>query len=195
MSGWTYIRKKKTKPYEGGMWNEKKRLEAVTTYLATGNLALTSRIINVPKQTMNDWIHKDWWKELIVQLQSESDIKLTSNLEKTISKSMEAVNEILENGDYHYDSKRGQVVRVPAKLRDVQKITTDLIDRKSLIRKQTAPVSQNKESTEGRLLKLAEQFAQFVLKKPLEEKVVQEVIEGEFEALPPEYKEAMIEGQ
>ena len=67
----------------------------------------------------------------------------------------------------------------------------DLIEKQMMLRKQTKPVSQTNESTEGRLLKLAEQFAKFVTGKEPNEKIVTEVVEGEFEMMPPNYVESI----
>lgn len=180
-TGWVYIRKNKTKPNEAGRWHDKKKVEAVTTYLATGNLALTSRIVNIPEITLRKWVVEDWWKDLIAETQHEGDLKLNKNMEKIVEKSLAAVNEIIDNGDYLYDAKKGKIVRVPAKLRDVNKIATDLIDRQMIMRKQQKPVADTKENTEGRLLKLAEQFAMMVAGKKTEENVIKDVVEGEWE--------------
>jgi hypothetical protein len=190
-TGWVYVRKNKTKPGEPGRWSEKKKLEAVTTYLATGNLNLTGRIINIPDITMDSWRNSDWWPELIAQVQQQGDVKLSSRLEKVVEKSLDAVNEIIENGDYLYDSKRGKVVRVPAKLRDVHRVASDLIDKQTILRKQIKPQQQNDETTDGKLKKLADAFAEFAsgIKKTIKE--VDIVVEGEFEELPPNYVDAL----
>lgn len=186
-----YVRRKKTKPGQPGWWDEKKRMQAVTTYIATGNVSLTAKTINVPVDTVRIWKTKDWWKEMMNELQSGSDLKLSKSLEKVVEKSLSAVEEILTNGDYHYDAKAGMVVRVPAKLRDLNKISVDFIDRQTMLQDRQKPVQQDAETTEGRLLKLAEQFAKFVQGKQIEEKVVNEVIEGQFQELPQEYQHAV----
>lgn len=191
--GWIYVKHKKTKPNQPGHWSEAKKLEAATTYLATGNYALTSRIINIPEPTMVLWKNSEWWPELIAQIQQSGDVKLSSRLESVVDKSLNAVNEILENGDYHYDQKRGQIVRVPPKLRDVHKITTDLIDKQTILRKQIKPQQQNEETTDGKLQKLADAFSEFAkgIKKTIKE--VDHIIEGDFETLPPDIQEAIKE--
>lgn len=192
--GLVYIKRNKTKTDgKSTHWHDKKRAEAVATYLALGNMALVSRTINVPLPTLKNWVQQDWWKELVAETQNEQDLKLNKNLEKIVEKSLNAVNEILDNGDYMYDSKKGKVVRVPPKLRDVNKIAGDLIDRQMLIRKQHKPVSQSQESTEGRLLKLAESFAKLVHGKAPEEHVIKDVIEGEYENLPAHMQEQLKE--
>ena len=63
-TGWIYVRKNKNKPGDPGRWNQNKRLEAVTTYLSTGNLALTGRLCNIPDDTIRKWKASEWWQEL-----------------------------------------------------------------------------------------------------------------------------------
>ena len=193
-TGWVYVRRKKTKPGEPGRWKQDKKMEAVTTYLATGNLRLTGSMINVPYDTMNHWKRSDWWGEMVSSIQEEENIQLDKKLEKVIAKSLDAVNDRLENGEYFWDTKNDCMRRMPAKLKDVHLVTKDIIDRKALLKKANQKVAntQRKETTDDRLLKLAETFATLALgAKPKEEKVVSEVIEGDFESLPDETKDTL----
>jgi hypothetical protein len=178
-TGWIYVKRKKTLPGQPGTWDDKKKLEAVTTYLATGNLELTSKMINVPRKTLEVWKKHEWWNETVGQIQSEGALQLSSKLEKVVAKSLDSINDIIANGDYVYDAKRGKVVRVPPKLRDLHRVSSDLIDKQMVLAKKANKHVASEESTEGRLLKLAEQFAKFVQKKDVE-RVVNEVVEGEF---------------
>lgn len=190
--GYVYVKNKKTKPGELGHWGENKRVEAVTTYLATGNLALTSRIINVPTVTVRTWAASDWWIEMVHDLQREEDTKLKKSLQTIVDKGLNAVNDILENGEVVYNPKTGKTTRVAPRLRDVNKVTNDMIERQLAIKKQQAnKITVSKESTEGMLKKLAEEFAKIALKKNVEQDVVMNVVEGEYEELPPNYQEAL----
>jgi hypothetical protein len=188
---YVYVRTKKTKPGEPGHWSDKKKIEAVTTFLATGNLVLTGKMLNVPEETLRKWKASDWWAELTDKVQEEDNLQLSAKLNKTLEKSIEAVNDRIENGEYMYDPRTGKLRRVPARLRDLHKVSTDLIDKRMLLKKARPVERVSVENVEGRLLKLAETFATLALGKTPQEKVVNEVIEGEYEHLPPEYKEAM----
>lgn len=193
-TGWVYVRRKKTKAGEPGHWSDKKKTEVLTTYLATGNYSLTAAATGVPLETVKLWRRQDWWKEGIASFREDNTYELDAKLAKIVDKSINAINDRLENGDYHYDPRTGQMTRVHPKLRDVHIVTKDLIDRQTLLRKsqQTKEVIQRKESTDDRLLKLAETFAQLALgAKPKEEKIVNNVIEGEFETLPEHTREAL----
>ena len=138
---------------------------------------------------MAKWKASDWWRDAVTKVQEEDNVQLDAKLSKVLEKSLDAVNDRIENGDYIYNMKTGKLNRVPAKLKDVHRVTSDLIDRRHLLRKQPQ-IQESIQNTEQRLLKLAEAFAQFV-GKPKEEKVVNEVIDGEFEQLPPEYQDAL----
>lgn len=168
LEGAVYIRKKKTKPHQPGWWDDKKKFEAVTTYLATGTLAMTGAIINVPIETLRSWKRTDWWKHYTEELQYEDDLKLDSKLEKIMSKSLDAVMDRIDNGDVMYDPRTGKQVRIPAKLRDVQKVTNDIIDKRQLIRKTAKTHIHEKQKSEqvtaDHLVQLAQAFAQFANK-------------------------------
>ena len=190
-TGWVYIRKNKTKPGEPGTWSEKKKLEVVTTYLTTGNMALVSRLCNVPYETIAKWKQMEWWNQLTDKYYEEDNIALSSQLSKTLDKTIAVINDRIADGDYEYDRKTGKLRRVPVKLRDAHRVASDLIDKQAVLRKQkTAEVVSN-ESTSGRLLKLAEAFAAFATGKQQEEKVISEIYEGDFKHLPENYQEAM----
>lgn len=185
MGHYVYVRNKKTKPSptgkSDGYWPEKKKLELVTTYLTTGNLSLSAKMCNVPLETVKYWRYSQWWKDTVQSIQDEDTLALDSKLAKIVDKSLEAINDRLDKGDFIYDTKQGVVKRVPAKLRDVQRVTTDLIDRRAIIKKTQPHQKTDDKSTEDRLLKLAESFAEFALGKKKEEKIVNEAYDGEFQ--------------
>lgn len=163
LEGRVYIRKKKTKPYEGGWWDDKKKLEVVSTYQTTGSMPMTSAICNLPIQTIRNWRRTDWWKQYTEELQYEDNIQLDAKLEKILNKSLDAVLDRVENGDVMYDPRTGKQIRIPAKLRDVQKVTNDMVDKRQLLRK--VNVKQEAEPaaqvTADHLVQLAQAFAQF----------------------------------
>lgn len=181
MGKFVYIRNKKIKPGNNGWWSDKQKTKAVATYLSTGSLPLTAAMENIPYATLARWRQAEWWREITQQLQDEDNQQMDSKVKKILEKSMQAVEDRIENGDFLYDSKTGVVKRVPAKLRDVQKVTSDLFDRRLQLQKQKTQTSTNEIGVADRLAKIAEQFAALALGKKVEEKVVNEYIEGEFE--------------
>jgi hypothetical protein len=174
-----YIRNKKTKAGERGIWPEKKRIEAVTTYLTTGKLSLTSAMTGVPEQTLRAWKRSDWWKNYAEEMQYAEHIEIDKKLAKVMDSALDQVMDRLENGEYMYDPRTGKVKRIPAKLRDVGKITTDMIDKRHLIKKVSSEKPQTQQQiTADHLVKLAQEFAKFATGKNPEDKPG-ELIEGE----------------
>lgn len=177
-----YVKAKKTKVGDGNQWSDKKKMEALTTYIATGTLAMTSAITGIPIETMRVWKRSNWWKERLNELQDEDNIQLNVKLQKVLEKSITAVEDRLDNGEFMYDPRTGRTVRIPAKLRDVHKITTDLIDKKQMLLKAAKPANeQSGQLTTDHLAQIAQAFAQFAQgQKPPPEKVVNEIVEGEY---------------
>ena len=164
---------------------EQKKIEAVTSYLALGKVPLVAAVTGVPVATLRQWKLQPWWKELIDEIHREDEFDLDAKLSKIIDKTLDAVVERVEHGEFLLDSKTGQVKRIPVKLRDVHRVSVDLIDKRNLIRgKPTSRIE--KIETVDTLQKLAEQFAQWVkVGMKREEKTIYEVpsqgttIEGE----------------
>ena len=192
-----YVRSKKVRPHDPGHWDKKKQLEAVTTYLATGNMAETSRLINVPKGTLDKWKTSDWWKDLIEEIQSGEGQKQDNKMSKVIDKALDVLVERIDSGDYQYDQKTGRLVKVPLKARDLERVASGLFDKRQLIRKKPTNIKVDDLNQAGRLLKLAEQFAAFAGKKVDPDRVVDQYIDGEYnkQIEDIEYEEVQGEGK
>lgn len=180
-----YVRAKKEQAGDGVMWPEKKRLEALTTFVATGSVSTTANLTGVPLNTINKWKQSDWWKEGIEQLQYEDNIQISSRLSKLLEKSILAVEDRLDNGEHMYDPRTGKILRIPAKLRDVHKITNDIVDKKQqLLKMHVAKEATKKEDsktiTADHLVQLAQAFAQFAKGRPMTAKPEGEMIDGEY---------------
>lgn len=180
MGRYVYVKERKTLPYEKGHWSEKKHIEAITTYLATGNITETARLINVPVVTVRSWMQKDWWESTIKEIQNGEGQKQDNKMTKVIDRALEVLITRIEEGDYQYDQKTGRMVKVPLKARDLERVASGLFDKRQLIRKAPTNIKESDLNQAERLVKLAQQFAEMAGKKPVE-KLVNEHIEGEFE--------------
>lgn len=181
MGKWLYVKNRKTKPHELGHWSEKKKHEAVITYLALGNLSETSKIINVPLPTLSKWKNAQWWKEFVDDIQSGENQRSDNKMSKVIDRALDILVDRLDQGDYQYDQKTGKLVKVPLKARDLERISSGLFDKRQLLRKQPTNIKADSLNQADRLLQLAEQFAKFAGQKVPEEKVINEYIEGEYD--------------
>ena len=148
----------------GEWWSDKKRLEVVTTWLVLGKIPLVSATTGVPEGTIRQWRTQPWWKEIEISVQTESDQELDTKLAKRIDKALDLVMDRLENGDYLYDPKTGEFIRKPVSMKDTWKVSTEMIDKRLLIRKQ--PKEQANQEAVGDILKnLAKEFADMARKR------------------------------
>lgn len=158
------------------VWSEAKKIEAVTTWLALGNIPLVEGVTGVPRATLRQWKVQPWWKDLVSEIQTEDDQQLDGKLSKVVERSLDAVMERIEGGEFHIDSRTGQVKRVPVKLRDVHRVMVDVIDKRNLIRGK--PTSRTEKVEGDILVKLATQFALWAQSNLKKETVVEGYVVG-----------------
>jgi transposase-like protein len=144
-------------------YTDKEKLEAAKLYLITGNQAATAAALNIHKNTMNLWTHSQWFKDLMAQLKAESNIKLSNKLKSIAEKALNVTEDRLENGEFIYDQKTGELRRKPMNGRDAHKIATDFLEKSFEVDKKQDR-DQNEEATAGRLEQLADAFAKFASK-------------------------------
>ena len=153
-----YRKRKTNRPQSE--WTDQTKVQVVTQYLALGKAPLVEALTGVPRQTIRLWKTKPWWGELVRQIQAEDNQETDAKLTKIIDRSLDIINDRLENGELILNSKTGQAVRLPVKLRDVSVVTRDLFQQRDKIR--NAPAEREREEAQAdRLLKLAETFAEF----------------------------------
>ena len=161
-------RKKRDLKAEGKWWSESQKLEAATTFLALGNGAQTAAVLDIPLATFNRWRYADWFKKMVDDLKSEDNLKLNARLTKLVSKALDVTEDRLEKGNYQYDPKSSELIRVPVSMKDAAKVANDMLERKDII--ETKPQQEQIERTvDDRLAKLAEQFKAFA--KPKEKDI------------------------
>ena len=118
-------------------------------------------LTGVPHGTVRQWKCQDWWRELETQLRTEGNLVLDAKLKKLVDKSLDAVMDRLENGEFIFNVKTGKVERIPAKLRDVAKVASEAIDKSVLLQKFTRNV-EDIPKLDDHLKKLAQEFASII---------------------------------
>ena len=161
-------------------WSDKKRIEAVTAYLTLGNAAYVEIATGVPAGTVRQWKTQPWWKELVSQIQTEADQELDTKLSKLMEKTLSVVNDRIENGDFFWDSKNSKFVRKPVSLKDSWKVSTEMIDKRWIIRDRP-DTKVDTEAVSDILVKLAQDFAGMAKKKVQEKLDGPEQIESELQ--------------
>lgn len=135
-----------------------KKLQTVAAYRVMGNASLVSAVVKVAPETIRWWKTQSWWSELEAQLQDEENVKKNVALKKIVDKSLALIEDRLENGDFVFDQKSGTILRKPVALRDVAKVTTELMDRQMMLDKVHGPKA-NQQTVEESLKKIAAEFA------------------------------------
>lgn len=161
--------KKKThKKYQ--VWPIEKKVEVVTQWLVLGNLKQTAAISGVSYDLVREWKTQPWWGEFEAEIRQSQNIQTDTKLSKIVEKSLEATLDRVENGDFIYDQKSGQIRRKPAALKDVHRVAVDMIDRRERLREGADNRNEGpKISVEEHLKMLANQMAQWFepKKKPI----------------------------
>lgn len=141
-------------------WPKEKKLQAVTQYLALGNMRLVAATTGVDYGILRQWKMQPWWKEYETEIRSTENLALDSDLTKIVNRSLEAVADRLENGEVFYDQKSGELRRKPVVMKDAAKVATDLLTKRELLRgNATARTESTVVPMEDQLKALANEFA------------------------------------
>lgn len=163
------------------IWSDQKKVEVVTTWLALGKVPMVEQVTGVPRATIKQWKLQPWWQELVNEIQNEEDLELDAKLRKVVDRSLEAVMERIDGGEFVLDSRTGTVKRIPVKLRDVHRVMADVIDKRSLIRNKPAQRQLEGQNVDI-LKKLADQFASWVKANIKEARVIEgDIVDAVYE--------------
>lgn len=154
-------RQKRKKGKGPGKWADSQRIELVTTWLATGNLALSAATHGIPEITARVWKTQPWWKQTVDEIRASENIELDSKLKKVVDKSVDQLLDRVDNGDFQFDQKTGKLIRKPISARDAAKITSDMVDRRELLQGKKQEVVDSSRKMEDKLLKLADELSRF----------------------------------
>lgn len=177
----TRITKKLTSKGGKDFYPEEVRIEAVSLYAALGNVAEVARIMNLNAATIRSWKTMEWWELMMRRVHNEADEKLDAKFTKIVDKAIDEINDRLENGEYIYNHKTKETVRVKPKMRDVAMVAVTNLEKRQLLRGQ--PTSRSEKVDIGdSLLRLANEFAAFTRSKDVTPAVKAEVI-SESEAI------------
>lgn len=187
----------KVKHKRNASWPLEKKIEVVTQYLVLGNLRQVSAVSGVSYDLVRQWKTQAWWPEIEAEIRNSQNIEMDTKLSKIVEKSLETVQDRVENGDFIYDQKSGQVRRKPVALRDVHRVAVDLMDRREVLRKGATDRNEgSKVSVEEHLKMLATQMSQWFepKKKPMVIDAEDVTPKGEEDAISEEWEEGLQEG-
>jgi hypothetical protein len=155
----------KVKHKKNFAWPIEKKIEVVSQYLVLGNMKMVSAVTGVSHELIRQWKGMPWWRELESEIRQTQNIEMDTKLSKIVDKSLDAVLDRVENGDFIYDQKSGQIRRRPAALRDIHRVSVDMLDKRELLR---GGASERKENTQISVVEqlkiLAAEFAKWQTK-------------------------------
>lgn len=139
-----------------GFHTDKKRIEALTIFAITGNIAEVERLTGVSRHMFKKWQKEEWFHEALDDLRNENDSQFDAAFTGIIEKLIGAINDRVANGDFIV-LRDGSLIRKPVSLRDVIGAMMITIDKRQLLRGK--PTSRSESVTvENRLEKLVEHF-------------------------------------
>ena len=115
-------------------WSQEARIQAVSQYLVLGNMALVSACTKIPHQLLRAWKQQPWWAETEAQIRATENLQMDNKLSKIVDRSLDAVLDRVENGEFVYNQKTGAIIRRSVSMKDAAKVATDLITKRELLR-------------------------------------------------------------
>lgn len=149
------IRRKvdRLKGRDGGKahYSPKQRLEAVTAYLMLGKVSLVAGATGIPEETLFRWKATDWWKEMVKDIRSQSNVQLSGRLAQIVNRSMDVIEDRLQHGDYQFNPKTSTFVRRPVGAKVAGDIMSKSLDKQLLIDKLEQEPAADSSKIEDRL--------------------------------------------
>ena len=166
-----------TGKHKSGFYSEKKKIEAITIFAVTGNIAEVERLTGVTRYIFKTWQREPWFHEALDELRNENDHQFDAAFTSIIDKLIGAINDRVANGD-HVVLRNGEIIRKPVSLRDVIGAMMITIDKRQLLRGR--PTSRTESvSVENRLEKLVSHFETLAKKgRPIKETTPTTDVEG-----------------
>jgi hypothetical protein len=155
----------KVRHVKNNSWPIEKKIEVVSQFLVLGNMKMVAAVTGVQHSLIRQWKGQPWWKELEAEIRQTQNIEMDTKLSKIVDKSLDAVLDRVENGEFFYDQKEGKVKRKPANLRDVSRVSVDMISKRELLRGNATERKETSQVSVAEQLKmLAEEFAKWQTK-------------------------------
>jgi hypothetical protein len=182
------------------LYNDFQKMEAVKLWLACGSPTHVGAALGINRRTIHIWMNSDWWKRVVEEIKTEGRFVLSKKLRTLVDKSLDVLQDRIENGDFSFDRNTGEVIRRPISAKDAHKIASDFIDKGEKLEK---PLQETNTATEDRLTQLADAFAKFASKTTRIEVIDARVIdkspgnlnsEGDLNAVSIERKEGLLQG-
>ena len=157
------------KDSQSDRYSTAQKQKAVVLYRMLGSFALIESMTGIHHETLRKWKQTEWWKEYEADILAQGKAELTGNLKKIVTKAFVQLEDRLENGDFIFDQKTGEMRRKPVGAHTVNQILQTGLDKQFLIDKlqRDQKIAETQDSIEQRLQRLGEEFQRFANAKEI----------------------------
>ena len=141
--------------YSGSKYSNEQRTHAALVYLTYGNLNKTSRAVNIPQRTLEDWTKTEWWRELTTKLREEKKDEFDAGFTRIIDKTIKTIENQLDSGE--------------VKARDAATIMGITFDKRQVLNNQPTSITGKSQD----ISKLQAQFEEYLQAKEIDVEVLQ----------------------
>jgi hypothetical protein len=156
-------------PPELGVWSDEKRVEAVTAYVAMGKMPKVALATDIPVNTLWAWKkYSNWWTDLEKTIRGEQNNEYSATISDIVSSSLLAIKDRIKDGDFIYNPRSGETVRVPVSAKSLNQVVNTMLDKRGkLVRENQAETTSDvdEKTLENKLTQLADAFKSFVATK------------------------------
>lgn len=179
-------------------WPKEKKIQVVAQWLALGNLRLVAATTGVSYGMVRQWKLQPWWKEYETEIRNMENIKLDSGMTKIVERSLEVIQDRLENGDHVLNNKTGVIERRPVNMRDASRVANELLTKRELLRGNATSRSEAQQvPIQEQLKTLAAEFAKMtkIGKGEIIDVETVEVLREDFDVLHEDYEDEEIDAK
>ena len=128
-----------------GKYHPEQKVGIVTSWVTGASLKEAARHFDVPFATVRDWKYQSaWWMDTVDKVRKDHNEDLDTYMTGVMDKATKAVVDRIEYGDYKYDTKTGDTVRVPMAGRDLAVVTAIYTEKRALLRGEATSISVTK---------------------------------------------------
>ena len=152
-----------------GNHSAEKKIGIVTAWVTGSSLQAASLHFDVPYPLVRTWKHRGvWWDEAVEKVRNDHNEDLDTYMTGVMDKATKALSDRIEHGDYKYDSKIGENVRVPMQGKDLAVVTAIYTEKRALLRGEATSISITKQDPLKDIESKLKEFAKFSAARQLE---------------------------
>ena len=156
-----------------GKYTPEQKVGIVTSWVTGASLKESARHFNVPFATVRDWKYQGvWWLDTVDKVRKDHNEDLDTYMTGVMDNATQAVVDRIKFGDYKYDTKTGDTVRVPMAGRDLAVVTAIYTEKRALLRGEATSISMTKQDPLRDIENKLKEFAKFSQARQLEGEVL-----------------------